>query len=133
MRFKNYLLEKIVRKSIFDPTISVIILRKKDPEYRKWVDEFKKYGLAIGVPSKRIIVWNGEKMKKLTNNEILFIEAHEYSHFKLGSSATEADCDWLAIINLWNRGKKEAAKVGINDFKNRHGFNFNTSDLKDYK
>jgi hypothetical protein len=77
-----------------------------------------------------MIVWDGEELKKLNEDEILFTEAHEYSHFKLGMKASEADCDYLAIVNLWKSGKKKAAQIGIDGFVKRHGMEFDTSVLK---
>jgi len=124
MRFKSYLYESKTRKSIFDSSITVHVLYKDDPDYTIWEPQFKYYGLAIGVPDKRIIVWDGEAIKKLSKDEILFIEAHEYSHFVLGKSASEADCDKLAIKNLSNMGKKKAANIGISGFYKRHGEKF---------
>jgi hypothetical protein len=120
MKFKNYLLEYDTRKSIFDSSVTVVILYKDDPEYLIWKKQFKKYGLAIGVPAKKMIMWDGEEIKKLSKDEILFIEAHEYSHFVLGKHASEIECDELAIENLMKIGKKKAAEIGIKNFYKRH-------------
>ena len=121
MKFKNYINESNTRKSVFDPSIIVHILYKNDPEYAVWEKQFDKYGLAIGIPDKKAIIWDGEELKKLSKDEILFIEAHEYSHFILGKEATEVDCDRLAIENLTKKGKKSAASIGIKAFTKRHG------------
>lgn len=72
-------------------------------------------------------------MDKLSKDEILFVEAHEHSHFKLGKKATEEECDWAAIVNLWKMGKKKAAQIGIDEFVKRNGTRFDTSELKGYK
>jgi len=133
MRLKHYMNEAKARKSLFDSSISVIIVSKNDTEYIIWRPKFKEYGHAIGVPDRKVIVWDGETIKKLNKHEIMFVEAHEFSHFKLGENASEADCDWLAIVNLWKKGKKIAAKIGVDDFKKRNGFDFDTSSLKGYK
>lgn len=121
MRFKFYINESNTRKSVFDPSITVHILYETDPEYAVWKKQFEKYGLAIGVPKNRVIVWDGEEIKKLSKDQILFIEAHEYSHFILGKNATEDQCDELAIQNLLKIGKKKAADIGVKNFYKRHG------------
>ena len=137
MKFKQYLNEAIQRKSAFDSSVTVVIFNKDDPEYEVWEKKFKSYGIAVGVPKQKLIVWDGEQMKKLSKDQILFTEAHESAHFVLkkynADPRTEVECDYWAITNLWKRGKKKAAKIGIDGFAKRHGQEFDVSDLKGYK
>lgn len=131
-RFQEFTLEPSERKSIFDPSVSVSILYKRDEEYTLFEDEFENRGWCIGVLEDRTIIWDGEAMRNLDRDQITFIEAHEYAHFKLGKKAKEVDCDWLAIAECWDRGLKNAAKAGIDVFEDRHGMEFDTSDLNGY-
>lgn len=132
INFKSFVTESKERKSLFDKNIPVIIYYKSDWEYEIWKPQFKKFGWAIGVLEHKTIVWDGEAIVKLDNDEIAFVEAHEYSHFKLGPKASEAECDWLAIANLWKKGLKGAAKIGVDRFVERHGAEFDTEDLPGY-
>jgi hypothetical protein len=133
MKFYNYLNEYEKRKSVFDSSISVAILNKNDSEYKIWEKKFKIYGIAIGIPKEKIIIWDGEQLKKLTKDQKLFVEAHEYSHFIIGAKASELDCDYLAILNLFKMGNKKAAQVGINSFFDRHKIKFDMNKLKEYE
>jgi len=132
--FKSFISESNQKKSEFDYSIKISYLYKDNIEYEFWKPQFDKYGYGISILEKKLILIDGEVVKKLKldKDELDFIEAHEYSHFKLGKKASEVDCDWLAIANLWNKGKKAAAKVGIDNFVDRHGMEFDTSDLKGY-
>jgi len=130
--FKTFIIESKIRKSYFDSSIPVVILYKTDEEYNIWEPRFKKYGWAIGILDKKIIIEDGEIIKNLTKTQILFVESHECSHFILGEKATEVECDWLAIANLWKKGFKNAAKLGIDTFEERNNVLFDTSDLPGY-
>lgn len=132
--FKSFLAESARLKSKFDPQIAVVYVYKNDIEYDMLKAQFKKLGYAIAILEKRVIYIDGETVKKLrlSKDELDFIEAHEYSHFKLGKKAKEVECDWLAIANLWKKGYKSAAKIGIDNFVDRHGYEFDTTDLPGY-
>lgn len=132
--FRSFLSESKTTKSMFDPSIKVTYLYKDDFQYEIYKPLFDELGYGIGILEKKLIVMDGETIRKLrlSRDEIAFIEAHEYSHFKLGKNAKEVECDWLAIANLWKKGNKSAAKIGVDNFKDRHGMEFDTEDLKGY-
>ncbi len=130
-KFNSFITEAKDRKSLFDPSISVVVYYPKDWEYIVWKPQFDELGWAIGVMEHKIIVWDGVALGKLTKAEIEFVEAHECSHFQM-PHASEAECDWLAIAKLWKKGMKDAAQVGIDKFVERHGAQFDTDDLPGY-
>lgn len=118
----------------FDPSISVRFLNESDFEYEIFEPIFEEYGYSVSLIKQNLIVFDSKALQelKITPYEIDFIEAHEYSHFKLGEGATEVDCDWLAIANLWVKNKKLSAKAGIDLFEERNGMSFDISDLDGY-
>lgn len=130
--FREFVVESERKTSLYDESIPIIVYNKDDFEYEIWKPKFKKYGLAIGILEKKMIVWDGEAMKNLSKDEVIFVESHEAAHFKLGPKASEVDCDWLGIAMCWKGGKKGASKVGIDRFVERHGMEFDTDDLPGY-
>jgi hypothetical protein len=132
--FRTFVEESKPKKSLFDSSINVVYLYNDDFQYEIYKPLFDEMGHGAAIIEKRLIIMDGESIRKerMSRDEIEFIEAHEYSHIKLGESATEADCDWLAIANLWKKGRKSAAKVGVDSFVDRHNMEFETDDLPGY-
>lgn len=121
--------------SEFDASIKIVTLYQNENfEYEIWKPLFEEHGYAIALLEEKKILVDGDIVLKeqISKDELDFILAHEYSHFRLGENASEAECDWLAIANLWNKGKKNAAKVGVNEFFERHNMEFDTKDLPGY-
>ena len=131
--FKEFIVEKKEEKSQFDRSVTVTTLYKTDDEYHQFKQLWMRHGIAIGVIEKKLIIIDGEAVKRqrLSKDHLLFIQMHEIAHFK--GFKKEADCDYYAIVNLWKKGFKKAAKIGVDEFEYRHGMSFPTEDLKGYR
>lgn len=130
--FMTFVNEQKKTVSAFDKTVKIKTIHEDSWDYEIWSPIFEENGYAIAILEDRTIVWDGKAKNALDKAEIEFVEAHEYSHIKLGEDASEAECDWLAIANLWKKGRKEAARVGVDSFLERNEMDFDTSDLKGY-
>ena len=131
-KFKSFLVEHSNSVSSYDPSIKVVVLHEDDYRYDVWKPIFEDLGHAIGIIESNTIIWDGKVWKNLSKEEVLFAEAHEAAHFKLGENSSEIESDWLAVANLWYKGFKHATKVGIGIFEDRNGMEFDTDDLQGY-
>jgi hypothetical protein len=123
------------RPSQFDFTIYVNFVVESDYEYEIFKPIFEDCGYAASLLNQKLMIFDTPVIEEhqISKYEVDFIEAHEYSHFKLGENAKESECDWLGIANLWKAGKKLSAKAGIDLFENRNVMKFDTSDLPGYQ
>ena len=126
---KRLLFEYNEEPSELDASVKVLITRKGDGFYSKVSHIFSQHGEAfLDLDSRRIII-DGEEAdnENWSNEHFLFVQAHEIAHLRLkhtpeNRDETMADC-W-AILYLADKGYKEAAKLGIQQFKYRNGVTF---------
>ncbi len=118
---KNY-------KSKLNNKFQVYIIDKEDGDtYTSMQEIIPKGDIAFTELSRNIIMIDGEQAKKLNNNHIKFIEAHEICHHLLkhssnhGEKEEEKEADLGAYVLLNN---DKAAKLIPKYFKMRHGIEF---------
>ena len=126
---KNLIREYKEEPSELDASITVAITRKDDGVYNKVKHHFSKCGDAFLDVDERKIYIDGEVVdkEKWTRDHLLFTQAHELMHIRLGHDADnhdEAYTDYCAVHYLYKKGHKEAAKIGISQFEYRNGIKF---------
>ena len=130
-------LKKLIKEDIssfkgqIDKRYNIIVVSKEHPKY----EEFKKFitsgKIAVTIPGKPIIFVDGEKFKNmnLSDNDIIFIEAHEIAHHLLKHKFTkdidqEREADYGAYLLLRKHQFNIAANSVRNLFKKRQGVSF---------
>jgi len=125
--------------SEFLPEITISVVFSDSPQYEKLIPFFEEYGYGFLVPNKNLVVIDGENIVENFDSDVLkFIESHEIAHIMLGhdgprNDEEEMDADLGAYILLNNKGKEESIKHLLNNFKDRHGVNFDENLLKRVK
>lgn len=125
--------------SEFLPEITISVVFSDSPQYERLSPLFQEYGYGFLVPNKNLVVIDGENIVDNFDSDVLkFIEAHEIAHIILGhdgprDEGEEMDADLGAYILLKNKGKVESIKYLIDNFKDRHGVNFDEKLLKRVK
>ena len=126
---RKLLNEYIEEPSELDASVKVIITRKGDGMYSKVNHHFSKHGEAFLDLDSRTIFIDGEEAdsENWTKDHYLFVQAHEITHLRLRHDRNNADetyTDYCAIYLLADKGYKEAAKIGVSQFKYRNGITF---------
>lgn len=128
---------QISYNSEFLPDVEIVVILSDHPKYDELKPLFDEYGYGFMVPNKNLIIIDGEQvMENNFNSDVLkFIEAHEVSHIILGHNTLrneddELDADLGAYLLLKKTGKDNSIDVLIDNFKDRHGIDFNL-DLLD--
>jgi len=122
--------------SEFLPEITIAVVFSDNPQYKKLIPFFEEYGYGFLVPNKNLVVIDGENIIDNFDSDVLkFIEAHEISHIILGhdgprNEEEELDADLGAYILLKNKNKIGPIKHLIDNFKDRHGVEFDEKLLK---
>jgi hypothetical protein len=122
--------------SEFLPEITIAVVFSDNPRYKKLIPFFEEYGYGFLVPNKNLVVIDGENIIDNFDSDVLkFIEAHEISHIILDhdgprNEEEELDADLGAYILLKNKNKIGSIKHLINNFKDRHGIEFDKKLLK---
>ena len=122
--------------SEFLPEITIAVVFSDNPRYKKLIPFFEEYGYGFLVPNKNLVVIDGENIIDNFDSDVLkFIEAHEISHIILGQGGPrneeeELDADLGAYILLKNKNKIGPIKHLIDNFKDRHGVEFDEKLLK---
>ena len=125
--------------SEFLPEITIAVVFSDSPQYENLIPFFEEYGYGFLVPNKNLVVIDGENIVENFDSDVLkFIEAHEIAHIILGhdgprNDEEEMDADLGAYILLNNKGKQESIKHLLDNFKDRHGVNFDENLLKRVK
>jgi len=122
--------EPLIYNSEFLPSVQIAVVFEENPQYEDLRQFFQDYGYGFMVPSKNLVIIDGEQLVSGRGSEVLkFIEAHEISHIIMGhdgprSVDDEIDADLGAYILLSQSGKTESIKTLLKQFKNRHGIKF---------
>jgi len=122
--------EPLIYNSEFLPSVQIAVVFEENPQYEDLRQFFQDYGYGFMVPSKNLVIIDGEQLVSGRGSEVLkFIEAHEISHIIMGhdgprSEDDEIDADLGAYILLSQSGKTESIKTLLKQFKNRHGIKF---------
>ncbi len=126
---KRLLYEYYEEPSELDASVKVLITRKGDGFYGKVSHVFSKHGEAFIDLDNRTIIIDGEEAdnENWTDAHFLFVQAHEIAHLRLKHTPETRDetmADYYAILYLADKGYKDAAKLGIKQFKYRNGLTF---------
>ena len=119
-------------KSPIDKKYNVMIIYPDSDYYEQITSMIPNNGLAVTDMRQKAMVINGAKIESenLTNDHLLFIQAHEIGHHYLnhkgefGIPEQEKEADYAAYLLLKKKGYNKAAKLVIDFFKNRHGETF---------
>jgi hypothetical protein len=111
--------------------VTVVVVFEDDPLYEQVKKYFNEYGFGFMVPGSDLIIIDGEILVGQPNaKDILkFIEAHEVTHVLLGhdgprNEQDEIEADLGAYILLQHKGYNEPIELLVNNFKERHGIEF---------
>lgn len=126
--FEKYTDDDIISyKSEFNKDFDVFILFPKEEDlYNKLLDIKTEDDIAFTMTDRKIILIDGEAIKKLPNKYIKFIEAHEIAHHILKHKQgfipdQEKEADYLALELLKKHGYNDSAKLVVDLWKDRHG------------
>ena len=126
-------MEQLIYDSEFLPDVKIVILTSDNPQYESLVPLFQEYGYGFMVPGKNLIIIDGEILINEFDASVLkFIEAHEVAHIILGHDGPrnendEIEADLGAYLLLKNSNKMKAIDYLIDNFKDRHGVEFDES------
>jgi hypothetical protein len=122
----------ITYKSIFDPTVRVIVLFKDNKMYGEVKPLFDTYGYGFVSPSDNLVILDGEIFSsedEIDEDILRFIEAHEISHILLGHTTErndndEMDADLGAYILLKKLKFTNSMEILVDNFEERHNTEF---------
>lgn len=124
-----------IRASKFLNSMMVIFLDKEDEQYKLLKPTFKKHGWAF--KHDKNIFFDVPTLKKnniYDEHNILFMEAHEVSHFifnhKQTSPQNEAEADYGGTILCKSKKLTKSYKIGLRNFKQRNGVTFKEFHVK---
>jgi hypothetical protein len=127
----------ITYKSIFDPTVRVIVLFKDNEMYGEVKPLFDTYGYGFVSPSDNLVILDGEVFSsedEIDEDVLRFIESHEISHILLGHTQErndddEMDADLGAYILLKKLNFTNSMEILVDNFEERHNTEFKKSLL----
>lgn len=115
--------------SHFDNRLTVNIVFKEYPKYDDLKSLFAMLGFGFIAPDMKLVIIDGEtvKQKGFKKSDLLFIEAHEISHYLLGhgidrNPKEEMEADLGAYLLLKKHGF--STKRLETTFEERHGRKF---------
>lgn len=116
------------RPGIIDPSISIELIDDKNPDYNKYMENFKKLGIIYSIPEeKRIVInKNDPDFKKLNDSHLITMEAVEIAK-QMSSGRKDIDekyQDILAAQILRNKGHKDSYKLIASNFMKKHGISY---------
>ncbi len=115
--------------SELDASVKVIVTRDGDGFYGKIKHLFSTHGEGFLDIDTRKIYIDGEEADRegWTDDHYLFVQAHEIAHLRLKHTQETRDepmADYYAINYLLDKGYRDAAILGIRQFKYRNGVTF---------
>jgi len=120
--------------------VTVVVVFEDDPLYEQVKEYFNEYGFGFMVPGSDLIIINGEILvgQPDAKDILKFIEAHEVTHVLLGhdgprNEQDEIEADLGAYILLQDKGYNEPIELLVNNFKERHGIEFDEKMIDDIK
>lgn len=118
-----------IRASKFLTSMMCIFLDEDDEQYTRLKPAFKKHGWAF--KHDKNIFFDVPTLRKnniYDTDTILFMEAHEVSHFifkhKKTSIQNEAEADYGGIILCKSKKLTMSYKTGLRNFKERNNVTF---------
>lgn len=117
-------------KSRIDSAFDVSVVYSESEHYDAIKEIIPKGDVAFTDLRTKIIIVDGEQLAQLTNDHLLFVEAHEIAHHLLNhidqydNPEQEKEADMGAYIMLTQRGHKKAAELVKYYFKHRHKTKF---------
>ena len=120
--------------------VTVVVVFEDDPLYEQVKEYFNEYGFGFMVPGSDLIIIDGEILvgQPDAKDILKFIEAHEVTHVLLGhdgprNEQDEIEADLGAYILLQDKGYDKPIELLVNNFKERHGIEFNEKMIDDIK
>ena len=120
--------------------VTVVVVFEDDPLDEQVKEYFNEYGFGFMVPGSDLIIINGEILvgQPDAKDILKFIEAHEVTHVLLGhdgprNEQDEIEADLGAYILLQDKGYNEPIELLVNNFKERHGIEFDEKMIDDIK
>lgn len=120
--------------------VTVVVVFEDDPLYEQVKEYFNEYGFGFMVPGSDLIIIDGEILvgQPDAKDILKFIEAHEVTHVLLGhdgprNEQDEIEADLGAYILLQDKGYNEPIELLVNNFKERHGIEFDEKMIDDIK
>jgi hypothetical protein len=118
--------------SEFLDNVTVVVVFEDDPLYEQVTEYFNEYGFGFMVPGSNLIIIDGEILvgQPDAKDILKFIEAHEVTHVLLGhdgprNEQDEIEADLGAYVLLQDKGYDKPIELLVNNFKERHGIEFN--------
>jgi hypothetical protein len=120
--------------------VTVVVVFEDDPLYEQVKEYFNEYGFGFMVPGSNLIIIDGEILvgQPDAKDILKFIEAHEVTHVLLGhdgprNEQDEIEADLGAYILLQDKGYDKPIELLVNNFKERHGIEFDEKMIDDIK
>lgn len=118
-----------IKNGTFLSSLIVIFLEESDDQYKQIKPTFDKHGWAFKHDKNIFFDVPTLRKKKLSDkHNLLFIEAHETSHYILDHKKTsiqnEAEADYGGISLCKSHNLTESYKIGLDVFERRNNISF---------